>query len=221
MHKYIIEFDGDKIFSYAMKRGGNWFNWQILRPHGDLYYSAEKFSTYWNWFDDEIADDEIAICFVCPVEEISFAEKIIDAAPKFNCAQDSTWKLSELKKFFLTCHLDPTAKNFTYDETSSEIIFDCGQNFRLRGTGNFSLTDDIKPPEKIPAPKKFTVTVYSPVERKKISETVTQPINEPEKISANDIPPPVDAKEKVTAEELRDYLTEQTNGQCNTVSFKQ
>lgn len=212
MHKYIIEFDGGKIFSHEMKRGGDW---QLLRPHGDKFYSAEKFSAYWRWFA-ESAGDEVAICFVCPVEEIPLAEKIIAAAPKFNCAQDSTWKLSELKNFFLTCH--PTKENFTWDETLSEIIFDCGQKFRLSGTGNFSLTDDTEPPEKISAPK-FTVKVYSPVERKKIPEPVTQDTSE--EIPASEIQPPADAKEKVTAEDLRDYITEQTDGQCDKVSFKQ
>lgn len=223
MHKYIIEFGGGKIFSYERECNDTWYYWRLMRPHGDLFYSAENFSVYWNWFAAENADDEIAICFVCPVDEISLAEKIIAVAPKFDYVQDSTWNLSELKEFFSTCRLESTKENFSWNETSSEIIFDCGQKFRLSSTGNFSLHDDTEPPKEFSVPKsKFTVKVYSPAQRKKISELVTE--NKPEENSASDISPKtplIDAKEKVTAEELQAYIKEQTAGQCITVSFKQ
>ena len=94
MRRYIIEVEDGKIFSYAAA------GLRLMKPHGDKFYSARKFSAYWVWFTEEIAADELDICFIYSGEPATI-EQIKNTAQKFPHAEKSTWQMTELRNFFL------------------------------------------------------------------------------------------------------------------------
>ena len=223
MNKYIIELDGKKIFTYEAEGANKSFRCRLMRPHGDRFYSAGKYWIYWTWFEAETAIEEPHIFFICPPEGLPTLEKLKNAAPQFRYAEDTAWQMSELRKFFAEYREEPLKENFHWEETSRQIIFDGGKVLNLEGLPSFTLTDD-KPVEETPPPRKFRVKVYAPpVEQENLD--VEQKKSEPEEISKpEDIPEsaelPAELKEKISAEDLQSYIDEQTDGQCDRVSFK-
>lgn len=164
MRRYIIEVEDGKIFSYAAA------GLRLMRPHGDKFYSAGKFSAYWEWFTEETAVDELDICFIYSGESATI-EQIKDAAQKFPHAENSTWQMAELRKFFTKYRDEPLKENFRWDENLRQISFDDGKIFKVDG-----LSDLILIPEKISEPsKKSKIRVYTPPERPiKNEELVTR-----------------------------------------------
>lgn len=187
-----------------------------MRPHGDKFYSARKISAYWEWFTEETAVDELDICFIYS-DESATIEQIKDAAQKFLHAENSTWQMAELREFFSEYRDEPLKENFRWDENFRQIIFDDGKIFKVAG-----LSDLILEPEKISEPpKKFKIRVYTPPEKPIRHEEleISNGVPEPKKISE---PPelPAEFQEKISASDLQKYITEQTDGQCDKVSFK-
>lgn len=93
MRRYIIEVEGEKIFSYSAD------GLRLMKPHGDKFYLARKFSAYWEWFTEETAVDELDICFIYSDESVTI-EQIKNAAQKFPHSENSKWQIAELRKFF-------------------------------------------------------------------------------------------------------------------------
>lgn len=206
MGRYIIEIDDGKIFSYAAA------GLRLMKPHGDKFYSAGNFSAYWAWFAEEIAADELDICFIYSGEPTTI-EQIKAAALKFPHAENSTWQMAELRKFFTKYRDEPLKENFHWDENLRQIIFDDGKIFKVDGLSNLILE-----PEKISEPpKKFKIRVITPSKEKVLPEV------EPKKITKHEKLPlelPTEFQEKISASDLQKYIAEQTNGQCDKVSFK-
>lgn len=214
MKRYIIELEGRKIFSYEAEGCDKNFRCRLMKPHGDKFYSTEKYLRYWSWFEAETAAEEPNICFICSAEELFAVEKLKNAAPNIN---DSSWQMSELKKFFMEYRDEPLKENFHWDGSHREIIFDGGKILRLDGV---NLSDESEPAEEISPPKsKFRVRVYSPPAEQKNFEP-PEKILEPEKNIPESSASPAELKEKISAEDLRTYIEEQTDGQCNGISFK-
>lgn len=187
-----------------------------MRPHGDKFYSAGKFSAYWAWFTEEIAADELDICFIYSGEPATI-EQIKNAAQKFPHAENSTWQMAELRKFFTKYRDEPLKENFHWDENLRQIISDDGKIFKLDG-----LSDLILEPEKISEPlKKFKIKVYTPPEKTIRNEesAISSEVPEPKK-SLESLELPTEFQEKISASDLQKYIAEQTDGQCDTVSFK-
>ena len=211
MKRYIIEIDAEKIFSYEAEGCGQNFHCRLMKPHGDKFYTAGKFLDYWAWFAEETADGKPDICFIYVEDERQTLERLKKDAPKL---KNSTWEMSELKKFF-TEYRDATSKeNFRWED--GKIIFDDGRIFNLDGVANFILSDKTEPAREQPKPK-FRVKVYTPPVNQ---EEPPEEISNPEK----DIPPLIDLpdefKEKISVEDFQNYIEEQTGGQCDKVSFK-
>ncbi len=186
MNKYIIELDGKKIFTYEAEGADKNFRCRLMKPHGDKFHSAGKIWSYWDWFKDETAIEEPHIFFICSPEDLPTLEKLKSAAPKFHCVEDSTWQMSDLKKFLAEQRGEP-----------------------------------IEPSPVEETPRKFRVKVYTPpVEQQNLD--VEQKKSEPEKISKpeNISELPEEWLEKISAEDLQNYIEEQTDGQCDRVSFK-
>lgn len=223
MNKYIIELDGKKIFTYEAEGAGENFSCRLMRPHGDKFHSARKIRSYWEWFKEETAIEEPHIFFIYAPEELPTLEKLKSAAPQVRRAADTAWQMSELRKFFAEYRDEPLRENFHWEETSRQIVFDGGKVLNLEGLPSFTLTDD-KPVEETPTTRKFRVKVYAPPAEQQNLD-VEQKNFEPEKISMpEDISESAELsdewKEKISAEDLQSYIEEQTDGQCDRVSFK-
>lgn len=221
MNRYIIEIDAGKIFSYEVADDGKHFGCRLLRPHGDRFYAAGDWSAYWDWFAGETAAAEPDICFVCPETERLILERLKDAA--LNCfkhAEPSTWKRSELKKFFSIYRDEPTAENFSWDATNCLLTFSDGKIFFLAGLSTFALHDNLEPKNSSSSKSKFKVKVYQPPAQ--VPEKISEPekSSEPEKNIPQASAEPVEPKEKISAEDLRSFIDEQTNEQCADVSIK-
>ncbi|MBR0061372.1 MAG: hypothetical protein IJP68_07815 [Selenomonadaceae bacterium] len=191
MNKYIIEIDGKKIFTYEAEGEDKNFRCRLMRPHGDKFHSAKKIWSYWTWFEAETAIEEPHIFFICSPENLTTLEKLKSAAPKFHCVEDTTWQMSELKKILAEQRGEPP---------------------------------EPPPVEETPPPRKFRVKVYAPLAEQENLD-VEQKKSEPEEIpKPEDIPDlselPDELREKISAEDLQSYIEEQTDGQCDGVSFK-
>lgn len=210
MKRYIIEVEEGKVFSYAVA------GLRLMRPHGDKFYSVGKLSAYWEWFTEETAVDELDICFIYSGEQATI-EQIKNTAQKFPHSENSTWRIAELRDFFTKYRDEPLKENFRWDENLRQIIFDDGKIFKVEG-----LSDLIFGPEKISEPpKKFKITVYTPPEKPIRNEEleIRNDIPEPKK-SLEPLELPAEFQEKISASDLQKYIAEQTDGQCDKVSFK-
>ena len=210
MKRYIIEFEDGKIFSYAAAGS------RLMRPHGDKFYPAGKFSAYWAWFMEETAVDELDICFIYSGEPATI-EQIKDAAQKFPHPENSTWQMAELRKFFTKYRNEPLKENFHWDENLQQIIFDDGKIFKVDGLSNLILeTEKFSEP-----PKKFKIKVYTPPEKPISNEEleISNEVPEPKKF-LEPLELPAEFQEKISASDLQKYIAEQTDGQCDKVSFK-
>ena len=223
MSRYIIEIGAGKIFSYEATGVGEQIRCRLLKPHGDKFHSAENHWAYWDWFEAETAVDELDACFICPEDERQILERLRNAAQIFKHAEHSTWRCSELKKFFAAYRDEPTTENFTLEAEACRLTFAGGKIFLLAGLSTFALTDDAPPAEKTSTPPKtkFKVKVYQPP-----AQSPPNVVAPPEKISVpeKNIPQagaePVESQEKISAEDLRSYIDKQTDEQCAGVSFK-
>ena len=212
--KYIIEIGAGKIFSYEATGSGKQFICRPLRPHGDRFYAAQDYSAYWAWFEEETAVVEPDVCFVCPEAERQILERLKDAAQKiFKHAKPTTWKRSELKRFFTLYRDEPTAENFSWDENSCRLTFRDETIFLLASLSTFAFEDDTES-KSSPSKSKFKVKVYQPPAQ--VPEQTSVPETNIPQASAE----PVESKEKISAEDLRSYINEQTFAQCDGVSFK-
>lgn len=222
MSRYIIEIDAGKIFSYEVTGVGEQIHCRLLKPHGDKFHSAENHWAYWGWFEAETAVDELDACFICPEGERQTLDRLRNAAQIFKQAEHSTWRRSELKKFFTAYRDEPTTELFTLEADACRLTFADGKIFLLAGLSTFALTDDAPPVEKLsPPPKtKFKVKVYQPPAQ--VPEKISEPeqSSEPEKNIPQAGAEPVESQEKISAEDLRSYIDKQTDKQCIGVSFK-
>jgi len=210
LRRYIIEVEDGKIFSYAAA------GLRLMRPHGDKFYSAGKISSYWEWFTEETVVDELDICFIYSGKSATI-EQIKKAAQKFPHAENSTWQMAELRKFFTSYRDEPLKENFRWEESLRQIIFDDGKIFKVEG-----LSDLILEPEKISEPpKKFKIKVYVPHKEATRNEEleIRAEVPKPKKFS-EPLELPNEFQEKISASDLRKYIAEQTDGQCDKVSFK-
>ena len=208
MRRYIIEVENGKIFSYAAA------GLRLMKPHGDKFYSAGKISAYWEWFTEETAVDELDICFIYSGEPATI-EQIKDAAQKFPHAENSTWQMTELRNFLTKYRDEPLKENFRWDENLRQIIFDDGKILKVDG-----LSDLILIPEKTSeTPKKSKITVYIPPEIIDKELEIGNEVPKPKKFSES-IELPTGFQEKISASDLQKYIAEQTDGQCDKVSFK-
>ena len=210
LRRYIIEVEGGKIFSYAAA------GLRLMKPHGDKFYPAGKISSYWEWFTEETAVDELDICFIYSGEPATI-EQIKSAAQKFPHAENSTWQMSELRKFFTSYRDEPLKENFRWDESLQQIIFDDGKIFKVEGLSTLILE-----PEKISEPpKKFKIKVYVPPKESIRNEElgIREEVPEPKKFS-EPLELLAEFQEKISASDLQKYIAEQTDGQCDKVSFK-
>ena len=220
MSRYIIEIGAGKIFSYEATGVGEQIRCRLLKPHGDKFHSAENHWAYWDWFEAETAVDELDACFICPESERQTVERLRNAAQIFKQAEHSTWRRSELKKFFTTYRDEPTTENFTLEVDDCRLTFADGKIFLLAGLSTFVLTDDAPPAEKTSPPKsKFKVKVYQPPAQVPEKSSEPEP-SEPEKNIPQASAEPIESQEKISAEDLRSYIDKQTDEQCAGVSFK-
>ncbi len=190
MNKYIIEIDGKKIFTYEAEGADKNFRCRLMKPHGDKFHSAGKIWSYWSWFEAETAIEEPHIFFICSPEDLPTLEKLKSAAPKFHCVEDTTWQISELKKFLAEQRGEPPELP-PVEETPP-------RKFRV----------------KVYAPPAEQQNLD--VEQKK---SEPENISKPEDISES-AELPEEWREKISAEDLQSYIEEQTGGQCDGVSFK-
>ena len=217
MKRYIIEIDADKIFTYEATGGGDNFACRLLKPHGDKFHSTENHWDYWDWFAEETAAVELDACFLCPEDERQTLERLRNAAQDFTHAEQSSWRRSELKKFFATYRDAPTAKNFSWD--ACRLTFDDGKIFLLANLSTFVLTDDAPPAAKVsPPPKtKAKVRVWQPAAQSKPLEKISAP---EQKIPQTPSAEPAEAREKISAADLQNFIAAQTHGQCAGESRK-
>ena len=92
-----------------------------------------------------------------------------------------------------------------------------GKIFKVDG-----LSDLILEPEKISEPlKKFKIKVYTPPKKTIRNEEleISNEVPEPKKFSEA-LELPAEFQEKISASDLQKYIAEQTDGQCDKVSFK-
>lgn len=208
--RYIIEVESGKIFSYATD------SLRLMRPHGDKFYLARKFSAYWEWFTEETAIDELDICFIYSNESTTI-EQIKNAAQKFSHSEISKWQMAELKEFFTKYRNEPLQENFHWDENLRQIIFDDGKIFKVDGLSDFILESE----KFSEPPKKFKIKVYTPPDKLDKSEKlkIEDEFLTPKKtLEAPELPS--EFQEKISARDLQKYIDEQINGQCDKVSFK-
>ena len=210
MKRYIIEIEDGKIFSYATD------GFRLMRPHGDKFYLANKFSAYWEWFTEETAIEELDICFIYS-GDLSTIEQIKNAARKFPHSKNSTWQIAELSKFFTKYRVEPLKENFCWNENLRQIIFNDGKIFKVDGLSNFILESE-KISESL---KNFKIRVYTPPEKTNRNEEsdIINKNPKPKKISKlTELP--AKFQEKISASDLQTYIAEQIGGQCDEVLFK-
>lgn len=210
MKRYIIEVEGGKIFSYAAD------NLRLMKPHGDKFYLARKFSAYWEWFTEETAVDELDICFIYSNESDTI-EQIKNAAQKLPHSEISKWQMAEIVNFFTTYRDEPLKENFRWDENLRQLIFDDGKFFKVDGLSDFIMDSErlFKPP------KKFKIKVYTPPEKPDRIEELKIKNEVPALQKFLESPEfPHEFQEKISASDFQKYIAEQIDGQCDKVSFK-